>query len=111
MCSAVLFLPSTITRLTKRPTIRSLYFGSGSVSRFGTSRRRGIFDLSRARRAQTFVRCGRGRHPTRPAAAGGLLRTLGAVLRAAAVARRHAGGVERAAHDVVANARKILHAP
>ena len=74
----------------------SLYFGSGRIRRFGTSRRRGM--------------------------AVGIplttLRALDAVLRALAVAvdlvrRRRADGagrVERATNDVVADARKILHA-
>src|SRR5688572_16351843 len=39
-----------------------------------------------------------------------LLRALGAVLRAALLALADARAVQRAAHGVVANARKILHA-
>src|SRR3546814_1902537 len=38
------------------------------------------------------------------------LRTLGAVLGAALAALGHAGGVERAAHGVVAHARQVLDA-
>src|SRR5262245_21414324 len=110
MCSAVLFLPSTIRTLTNRPTIRSLYFGSGSVSRFGTSRRRGIFGLSYRASADVHATTGRGRPSTEPGGRNGLLRSFGAVLRAAAVTGRHPGGVERAAHDVVPDTRKVLHA-
>src|SRR3546814_4222466 len=39
-----------------------------------------------------------------------LFRTLRAVLRTALATIRHALGIERAANDVIANARKVLHA-
>src|SRR5664279_4936512 len=61
------------------------YSGSGRTSRFGTSRRRGI-------------------------ALSSGLRAFCAVLRARLLAVRDADGVERAADDVVAHAREVLHA-
>ena len=51
---------------------------------------------------------GRSRAPR--ASAGSSLRSLGSVLRAALPAILHADRVERAADDVVANARQVLHA-
>src|SRR5450432_2065864 len=85
MRSAVDFFPSRIKSLMNLATIRSPYFGSGRILRFWTSRRRGIG-------------C--------PCLAG----ALGAVFTTAALASLHAHGVEGSADDVVANARKILHA-
>src|SRR5215475_393437 len=40
-----------------------------------------------------------------------LFRSLRAVLRAALLAVSHADRIERAAHDVIANSRQVLHAP
>src|SRR5512138_3671371 len=105
MRSAVLFLPSLITTLMKRPTMRSLYFASGRIRRFGTSRLLGI--SSSAGRPARKKRPG-GHLPARPMEL--LLGSLRAVLRTAAVAVGDARRVERAAHDVVADARKVLHA-
>src|SRR6185312_1714555 len=66
-------------------TVRSPNFGSGRTSRFSARRRRDISVFS-------------------------LLRTLGAVERAALLAVLHALRVEHAAQDVVADAGKVLHA-
>src|SRR5436190_7920788 len=90
MPSATAFLPSRMTTLTNFVSRRrtsggaSVYFGSGRTLRFGTSPLRGIVDP--------------------------LLGALGAVLRTALLAVGDARGVERAADDVIANAREILHA-
>src|SRR5258705_9030724 len=64
---------------------RSWNFGSGRILRLATSRRRGMWLFS-------------------------LGRALGAVLAAALLAAGDADGVERAADDVVADARQVLHA-
>src|SRR5512142_803780 len=87
MRSPVDFLPLRIRLLTNFATTRSWYLGSGRIFRFSTSRRRGIRPC-----------------PWR------LARALGAVLRAALLATRHAHGVEGPADDVVAHAREVLHA-
>src|SRR5262245_52509961 len=92
MPSATDFLPSCMTQFVNFATSLSLNFGSGVILRLGTSRRRGIAALL-------------------------LLGPLDAVLRPAAVAvrlvrarrSRSARRVERAAHDVVAHARQVLH--
>src|SRR5882724_6081542 len=94
MPSAVGFLPPSIKEFVNFATSLSLYLGSGMILRFGTSLRRGIC---------VFLL---------------LLRTLHAVLGARAVTvglvsaagARGAGGVERAAHHVVANTRQVFHA-
>src|SRR5437660_2893199 len=83
--SAVDFLPRIIMMLTNLATSRLPYFGSGSTSRRGAIARR-------------MALCSSG------------LRRLGAVLRAALLAAGHAGGVERASDDVIADARQVLHA-
>src|SRR5579859_5999844 len=91
MASAVDFLPRVMTvfmnLVSRLRTSRgaSTYFGSGIVSRFGTSPLRGMLSQS-------------------------LLRALGAVLRTALATVGDARGVERAADDVIANAGEILHA-
>src|SRR6478752_5330794 len=94
MPSAVGFLPPSIKEFVNFATSLSLYLGSGMILRFGTSRLRGIC---------VFLL---------------LLRTLHAVLGARAVAvgfvgaarARSAGGVESAAHHVIANTRQVFHA-
>src|SRR5918996_4576059 len=85
MRSAVLRFPSLITVLMNLLTSVLLYSGSGASSRFGISRLRGIF---------FFLR----------------LWALRAVLRSTLLAALDANRVQRAAHHVIANARKILHA-
>src|SRR5688572_30520493 len=98
MPSATDFLPSDITTLINLVMRRrasdgaSVNFGSGRTLRLGTSPLRGmivLFQVSRSR---------------------GSLGTLGAVLRTALLAARDTGGIERAADDVIANAREILDA-
>src|SRR5260221_11520647 len=90
MLSATDFLPRVISTLTNFARSTLANFGSGRISRLGTSLRRGMrvlwswFSLSR-------------------------LRQLRAVLRAPLLAVLHALRVERTAHDVVAHARQILH--
>src|SRR5687768_12829502 len=84
MRSAVLRLPSLMTVLMNLLTSALLYSGSGSSSRFGISRLRGI---------SQFLR----------------LRALGAVLRTTLLAALDAHRVERAAHHVVTHAGQVLH--
>src|SRR3954468_3290959 len=79
--SAVDFLPSTMTLFTTCWTSLELWMASGSMGRRPAAARRGICFL---------------------------LLGLHAVLRACLPAVRDACGVERAANDLVANARKIL---
>src|SRR5688500_17920965 len=61
-----------------------LYSGSAASSRFGISRRLGIFQFL-------------------------LLRSLRAVLRTALLPPRHADGVERPTDHVIPHARQVLH--
>src|SRR3954451_4239874 len=82
MRSAVDFLPSSMTLLITCWTRRERCTGSGSICRIWAAARRGIADL--------------------------LL--LDPVLRAGLLAIRHAGGVQRAADDLVADARQVLDA-
>src|SRR3954454_18037362 len=82
MRSAVDFLPSSMTLLITCWTRRERKTGSGSICRMVAAERRGI----------------------------GPLLLLHAVLRAGLLAVADAGGVERAAHDLVAHARKVLDA-
>src|SRR3954465_4962260 len=82
MRSAVDFLPSSMTLLITCWTRRERCTGSGSICRIWAAARRGIADL--------------------------LL--LHAVLRAGLLAVGDAGGVERAADDLVADARQVLDA-
>src|SRR3954452_19145131 len=82
MRSAVDFFPSSITLLMTCWTSLERWTGSGSIVR-------------------------------RPAAARGGMSLLRfhAVLGAGLLAVRHAGRIERAAHDLVAHARQVLDAP
>src|SRR5882724_11711105 len=95
MPSATAFLPSRMTTLTNLVMRRrtsdgaSVNLGSGRTLRLGTSPLRGM---------------GGFLGPAR------LLGALRAVLRARLLAVLHARGVERAADDVIANARQILDA-
>src|ERR1700724_2579966 len=82
MRSAVDFLPSSITLLMTCWTSFERWTGSASTGRICAAARRGM-----------------------------RLSFLHAVLRARLLAVAHAGGVERAAHNLVANARQVLHAP
>src|ERR1043165_585775 len=86
MRSATDFLPRVISTLTNFASSTLLNFGSGRISRLGTSLRRGMNRL--------FALCRFGR--------------LGAVLRTGLLAVLHALRVERAAHDVVAHAGQVL---
>src|SRR5258706_7133058 len=88
MLSATDFLPRVMSTFMNFARSTLANFGSGRISRFGTSLRRGMCSLP----------CSLGR-----------LRHLGAVLRAALLAVFHALRVERAAHDVIAHARQVLH--
>src|SRR5262245_665469 len=84
MCSATDFLPRVMRTLTNFATSALPYFGSGRISRLGTSLRRGIVGPLRGL---------------------GLLRP---VLGAALLAVLDPLGVEAAAHDVIPHAREIL---
>src|SRR5215831_19399053 len=85
MPCAVFFFPCHIIELTNFSTRVELYTGSGSTSRTTALLLRGIgfYDLR--------------------------LRSLGPVLRPALLAVGHPGGIQRAADDVIAHARQILH--
>src|SRR5437667_165792 len=80
--SATDFLPRVISTLTNFATSTLLNFGSGRISRLGTSLRRGMV-LSR-------------------------FRSLGSVFRASLLPVLDALSVERTANDVVAHARQVL---
>src|SRR6478609_7653250 len=84
MRSAVDFLPSSMTLLITCWTSLERWIGSASSGRIWAAARRGTSWLS--------------------------LPFLDAVLRARLLAVAHAGGVERAADDLVADARQILDA-
>src|SRR3954447_1359392 len=83
--SAVDFLPSSIRRLVTCCTSLERCTGSGSIGRWVAAARRGM-------------------------ASGSLLTRLHTVLRAGLLAVGDAGGVQRAADDLVAHARKVLDA-
>src|SRR4029434_8885698 len=93
MRSATDFLPAVISTLTNFATSVFVYFGSGRISRLGTSLRRGIFFPR--------ISCRSG---------SGGLRLLGAVFRARLLAVLDARGVSAAAHHVIAHARQVLDA-
>src|SRR5271154_4398228 len=86
MPSAADFLPAYIRLFMNFARTVSPYLASGMISRRSARRRRDMFS-------------------SLP-----LLRTLGAVERTALLAVFHALRVENAADDVIANARKVLHA-
>src|SRR5262249_5362173 len=119
MLSATDFLPARMTTFMSFETTRFPYFGSGLISRFSALWRRDIglslsFGQRRAssrpstsclsRSPGRFAR----RHLRKEAE---LLRPLCSVFGAPLLAILHALGVEHAAHDVVAHARQVLHAP
>src|SRR6185295_12756347 len=83
MRSATDFLPRVISTLTNFASSTLWNFGSGRISRLGTSLRRGM---------------GLGQ-----------FRRLGAVLRTTLLPVLHALRIQRAAHDVVAHARQVFH--
>src|SRR5574341_1085939 len=136
MRSATAFLPDSMITFMNLDRSTLPHFGSGRISRLGTSRRRGIslpFDLQSARAhtlatdaiALTRHPLTRGHRTTRklricattelaprrrsPGDSLGLLGTLGTVLGTGLLAILHALQIQRAAHDVVAHARQILH--
>src|SRR5260221_307323 len=84
------FLPRVISTLTNFARSTLPNFGSGRISRLGTSLRRGMLFF-------LLFLCG--------------FRRLGAVFRAGLLAVLHALRVERAAHDVVTHAGQVLDAP
>src|SRR5271167_3808808 len=92
------FLPLRIKSLTNLVTSRSWYFGSARILRLATTRRRGIC-------CSDFLE-----KETAEWGESGSARPLGAVLAAPLLAALHADRVERAADDVVADAREVLHA-
>src|SRR6202000_2143783 len=85
MLSAADFLPSYIRLFMNLARIRSPNLASGGIARRSARWRRNIYYIS-------------------------LLRTLGAIERTALLAVLDALGVEHAADDVIAHARKILPA-
>src|SRR6478609_8788058 len=91
MRSATDFLPRVISTFTNFAISTLPNFGSGRISRLGTSLRRGICLFPYAAH---LCRLGR----------------LGAVLGTALLPVLHALRVERAAHDVVAHAGQVLDA-
>src|SRR5512139_2343405 len=122
MFSAMAFLPDSMITFMNLESSTEPNFGSGRISRLGTSRRRGISIFLLLQLARAFTRTAKGQQTLhllagrtdrrrRPEGRGvlGLLRALGAVLRARLLAVLDALQVERAAHDVVAHARQVLH--
>src|SRR5436190_1508973 len=136
--SATAFLPDSMMTFMNLDRSTEPNLGSGRMSRLGTSRRRGIslfllLQLAPASRTpgrpqgRPLTRRPEGRHenpnPARSRASGRtrspvtpwiekalrLLRALGAVLGTRLLAILDALQVERAAHDVVAHARQVLH--
>src|SRR5436190_13015258 len=120
--SAMAFLPDSMITFMNLDRSTEPNFGSGRMSRLGTSRRRGIslfllLQLARAFAVASGTTDIWGCPLTRTSGiacpmlkALSLLRTLGAVLGARLLAVFHALQVERTAHDVVTNARQVFHA-
>src|SRR5437899_1419761 len=132
MRSATAFLPDSMMTFMNLDRSTEPNFGSGRISRLGTSRRRGIsfflwLQLARAfalasgttniwghpltRQATLLADLCRpsGRSFLLAQRASGLLRALGAVLGTRLLAVFDALQVERSAHDVIAHTRQILH--
>src|SRR5262245_46486310 len=108
-------MPSVMPRFPSRimldmnfVTMRSAYFGSDSTSLRLTSPLRGMRMQPRPPDGRDTGRLARAR--TSGAQPSGLLGSLGSVLRAALATVLDADRVERPADDVVADARKVLHA-
>src|ERR1043165_7067941 len=120
MRSAMAFLPDSMITFMNLDRSTEPNFGSGRMSRLGTSRRRGISLFLLLQLARTFSWCAprttryRAIHllgkPDGPPYVwpSGLLRTLRAVLRTRLLAVFHALQVERTAHDVITHTRQIL---
>src|SRR5512145_592773 len=94
MASAVLFLPLRMSTLTNFASILLLYFGSGRISLFTTTCFLGIVCFPVYRWLMFFSV---------------LFRSLRAVLGTALLAVGDTHGVQRAAHDVIADTREVLH--
>src|SRR6476469_86538 len=130
MRSATAFLPPCMMTFMNLASSTLPYLGSGRISRLGTSRRRGISNLSIC---FSWPSGDLGRHPacplTRPGIGSlrsyslpglkehrqtnqplGLLRALGAVLGTGLLAILDALQVKGAAHDVVTHTGQVLHA-
>src|SRR5215217_6729091 len=130
MFSATDFLPDNIRVLTNLATSTLPNFGSGRISRLGTSRRRGIsipFDLQLSCSTTSTTRpraAMQTDHLLDPYGADTLfhsvaaeirlllagLGTLGAVLRASLLTILDALGIQRTAHHVVTHTRQVLDA-
>src|SRR5438034_3023346 len=121
--SAMAFLPDSMITFMNLDRSTEPNFGSGRMSRLGTSRRRGIslfllLQLARAFAVASGTTDIWGCPLTRTSGIAcpicprplSLLRTLGAVLGARLLAVFHALQVERATHDVVAHAGQVFHA-
>src|SRR5215212_933306 len=98
MRSATDFLPAVISTLTNLATSVEPYFGSGRISRLGTSLRRGMVQPQ----FESLICWALGLRSSLL----GLLRT---VLRARLLPVLDACGVEAAADHVIAHAGQILH--
>src|ERR1700712_1712656 len=129
MRSAMAFFPDSMITFMNLERSTEPNFGSGRMSRLGTSRRRGISLPFASVGSGSHPHLGRHRHLGRPtystspiarrncratitstSGLSGLLRTLGAVLRTRLLAVFHALQVERTADDVITHARQILDA-
>src|SRR5580765_2805228 len=117
MRSAVLFLPSLMTVLMNLVTSVLLYTGSAASSRFGISRLRGIFDLCIDEstnlpiyKLESLNRSIHIRQLENSQIRKSLFRSLRSVLGTTLLAALDADSVERPAHNVIPDTRKIFHA-
>src|SRR3954470_5415988 len=135
MRSAIAFLPPCMMTFMNLASSTLPYLGSGRISRLGTSRRRGISlhlsicfswsskDLGSQSASRlldpkhdcffgvtTLNQPARANEHRQTTKLSGLLRALGAVLRAGLLAILDALQVKRTAHDVVTHTRQVLHA-
>src|SRR6476620_11976463 len=114
MRSATDFLPLSISTLMNFATSTFRCFGSGRISRFGISLRRGICTPSS--QSRTLLRLGWATAESRAKPVDSAhefwfgLGFLRAVLRPRLLAVLDAGGIERAAHHVIADTGQILDA-
>src|SRR5512134_1307850 len=105
MASAVLFFPLRMSTFTNFASILLLYFGSGSVSLFTMTVFLGIcvFLKDSMKEVDDFAS-----FVFRPPSLGFLFRCLRSVFGTALFAVCNPHGIERAPHDVVPDARKVL---
>src|SRR5574343_397624 len=116
MRSATDFLPLCIMALMNLETSTLPNFGSGRISRLGTSRRRGILtsiDHSSVEKPELgypipALLTAKTRPLTQATQRAGSLRTLGTVLRTGLLTILDTLGIQRAANGVIAHTRQIL---